>query len=580
MKRLLVLGWAALLVAATVGCGGGKDPVLAKVGSRSIRTSDFQKSYAVMKSADRPDVSTIEAKRAFLGDMINKDLMELAAAEKYPQLTEQQGWRFKRFCDTETNAMFRRRMVLDQISITKAMKDTIFANLPRELHVLGMLLPDSTQAAHVMERLAKGDDFSALAKDFSMQWVGGGTAGDVGFIKAGVTFPYPFDVAVWNAPIGATVGPYWTPLGTYIVKVLEERPAEVLQTREEADGSIKDNVLQQLYMNRQKAVLDSLRAAVDPTYLDAGKNLIMAKYYWEPPPDQVDNPYAKLDANRTTPEMTAEEESTVVVVFKGVPNWNMKEFASRLEWYASGLWPTGQVEGEADEILDIMVRDYLILKAADDLGFTKDPNYLTRINNREKEMKVTYFYYNDIMKNVTPTQEDIEAWFADHRENYKLPPSYKVSYFTSKDKGLIERLAADWKSGSSFGELQKKYGPKDPAMQAMGETPWVYQGRDPVIDELVASLQDGEVSAPVTRADLTLVLKLVSRQGERIPAYEELKEAIDKDAKVSIGDKALNDFLKEQEKKFGVKVNEKALAKFTVEIPADKEGSTEPVTPN
>ncbi len=226
----------------------------------------------------------------------------------------------------------------------------------------------------------------------------------------------------------------------------------------------------------------------------------------------------------STPEMTAEEESTVVVVFKGVPNWNLREFASRLEWYASGLWPTGQVEGEVDEILDMMVRDYLVLKAADDLGLTKDPNFLKRLSNREREMKVTYFYYNDIMKNVNPTQEDIEAWFADHRENYKLPPSYKVSFFTSKDKGLIERLAADWKSGSSFGDLQKKYGPKDAAMEAMGETPWVYQGRDPVIDEMVAPLQDGEVSAPMTRADMTMVLKLVSRQGERIPAYEELKE--------------------------------------------------------
>jgi hypothetical protein len=243
----------------------------------------------------------------------------------------------------------------------------------------------------------------------------------------------------------------------------------------------------------------------------------------------------------------------------------MKEFASRLEWYASGLWPTCQVEGEVDELLDMMVRDYLIIKAAEDLGFTKDPNFVKRLENREKEMKVTYFYYNDIMKNVAPTQEDIEAWFAEHRESYKFPPSYKVSYFMSKDKGLIEQLAADWRSGKSFGELQKKYGPKDAAMEAMGETPWVYQGRDPVIDELVAPLKDGEVSAPMTRADQTVVLQLVTRQGERIPAYQEVKERVDQDAKTSIGDKALNDFLKEQEKKFRVKVNEKAMAKLVVE---------------
>ena len=462
--------------------------------------------------------------------------------------------------------MFRRRMVLDQISITKEMKDTIFANLSRERHVEAMLIPDSTQAVHVMERLAEGDDFGALARDYSMQWVSDVQKGDLGFIKAGVTFPYPIDVAVWSAPIGTTVGPYWTPLGTYIVRVLEERPAEVLQTREELDGLINENVTQHLYMNRQMAVLDSLRAAVDPIYLDAGKNLIMVKYYWEPPPDQVDNPYAKLDADRVTPEMTAEEESTEVVVLKGVPNWNMREFVSRLDWYASGLWPTGQAEAEVDGLLDMMVRDYLVQKAADDIGLTKDPNLLKRLDGREREMKVTYFYYNDIMKNVAPTQEDIEAWFADHRENYKFPPSYKVSFFISRDKGLMEQLAADWKSGMSFGDLQKKYGPRDAALDAMGETPWVYQGRDPVIDDLVAPLQEGEVSAPMTRSDQTMVLQLVSRQNERIPAYQEVKERVDQDAKTAIGDKALNDVLKEQEKKFGVKINEKALAKLVVEI--------------
>ncbi len=579
MKRLLVLGVAALLIAVTVGCGGGKDPVLAKVGSRSIRTSNFQKAYTTIKAEERPDISTPEGKRAFLQDLINKDLMELAAFEKYPQLTEQQGWRFKRYQDTETTSEFRRRLVRDQINLTTEMKDKIFANLSRERHVLAMLLPDSTQGAHVMERLRNGEDFGSLAKDFSMQWVGDGAPGDLGFIKAGVTFPYDIDLEVWAAPIGTTLGPRVTPLGTYIVRVLDERPAEVLQTREELYGVISDNVMQHLYMNRQMAVIDSLRAAVDATYIDSGKNLIMTKYYWEPPPEQASNPYARLDASRTTPEMTAEEESTQVVAFKGAPNWNMREFASRLEWYATGLWPTGQAESEVDELLDMMVRDYLIIKAAQDLGITKDPNFVKRLANREKEMKVTYFYYNDIMKNVTPTQEDIEAWFADHRENYKFPPSYKVSYFMSKDKGLIERLAADWKGGKSFGELQKKYGPKDATMEAMGETPWVYQGRDPVIDELVAPLKDGEVSAPMTRADQTMVLQLVTRQGERIPAYQEVKESVDKDAKTSIGDKALNDFLKEQEKKFRVKVNEKALAKLVVENAPATEADAAPGTP-
>ncbi len=573
MKRLLVLGVAFFAFAGMIGCGdGGKDPVLAKVGPRSIRVSDAQRAYTLLQSADRPDVSTMEGKKALLQDLINKDLMELAAFEKYPELTEQQGWRFKRFRDNELTTLFRRRLVRDQIRITEEMKDTIYANLSRERHLLAMLIPDSAQAVHVVERLNKGEEFGPLAKDFSAQWVSDTAAGDLGWVKAGVTFPYAFDVEVWQAPVGATLGPYWTPLGTYVARVLEERPAEVQGTREAMDGRIEDGILQHLYMARQQAVLDSLRAAADPVYVDAGRNLIMAKYYWEPPPEQADNPYAKLDANRVSPTLTPEEEATEVVVFKTAPDWTMKDFVTRLEWYPSGLWPTGQSEEELVDLLDNMVRDYLVLKAADDLGISKDPELLRKLDSREREMKVTYFYYNDIMKDVTPSQEDIEAWFAENRDKYKFPPSYKLSYFASRDKLMMEQLTADWKGGMSFGDLQKKYGRQDDALEAMGETPWVYQGRDPVVDEMVAPLQEGEVSAPMTRMDMTMVVRLVARQGERIPTYAEIKERVDQDAKTAIGDKALNDFLRSQEKKFRVQVNEKSLEKLVVQPEAAAEG--------
>jgi foldase protein PrsA len=574
MKRFQLLALFAVPVLAGVGCGGGgDDPVLAEVGSKQIRASDMTESYTTMKAEDRPAVATVEDKQKFLDDLINKEVMEILAFEAYPELTEPQTWRLKRYRDRELTDAVRAKLIRGQLKITDAMKDRLYANMSRQRNLNAMLILDPDAAHYVRQKLDEGADFGALARDYSMQWVSHTNKGDIGWAGPG-TLPYPVDTAVWAAPVGSLVGPIKMPLGSYLIKVEDERPAKRDGTREQLDKLLEQKILEPLYLNRQKAVQDSLMAAADPYFPAEGKALLNLKYYWEPPPGQEDNQFAKLDADRVVPTFTAAEETVKVAEFKNAPDWTAKDFAERLTWVPGGLWPTGESEENLMEAMTILVRSFLYQKAAEDLGFD-NADFAKTIEKRKREMRVTYFYYNDVERKFAPTDAQVDSFYQANREKYRAPASYKLAVFGSKDQSIAPAVSKDWKAGMDFEAIRAKYQKRASDLVAVGETDWLFEGQDPVRDDLVAPLKEGGVSDPFVRSDIGMVCKLIARRPPRYLTLVEVKDDVAKDAKSQLVDQQLSAMLDAKRKEVGVKINEKALAALNLSpassAPADSD---------
>ena len=567
-------GLAAMLVG---GCGQGKDPWLAKVGKETVTVSEFRDAYIAVKPEDRPPLDTLEDKKKFLDDLVSKEVMEHLAFAKYPELTERQQWRLQRFKEKELTDAVRRRLIRSAVVVTPEMKDWLFEHMKEERNLKAMLIPDADAAKWVRDQLDQGGDFAALARDHSIQWVSDAMHGDLGWKRPGGLFPYPVEVEVWNAAKGSRVGPIKRPLGSYIVEVLDTRPVEIpaAQTRQTMDRAMEEKLMEQLYIERQKEVQDSLRAAEEPYYSAEAKALLNMKYYIEPPADAALNPRWMLDMERVVPTFSTAEDTVVAVDFKTAPDWTVKQFAERLSWYPSGLWPRGDSEDQLVEAMNLVVRDYLYLEAAQDLGYN-NAEFEKKLENMKREMRVTYFYYNDIV--VTPDQASIDAYFEANRQNYEAPKSYKLAFFGSKKKELIDKLTADWKKGASFSDLRVKYEKIDPTLLAIGETEWLYAEQDVVRDQMVETLSEGQITEPTVRTDIAMVFQLIARREPRLVAYAEIKQQVDEDAKNAIVDQKLTALLNEERSKLGVKINEGALKK--VEIPRDTpapEGGTSPI---
>ena len=352
--RPFLVPLAALLLAA---CGGGSkgsndgSEVLATVGDRNITAAEFADAFHRTGRADVDTADTPEGRRAFLQDLINRELMELGAYEAYPEAPIQLQWRLKRLRDGRLKDEIRNSLVTRSFQITPAMKDQLYENLSRERHLLGMLILDDAEAQYVREQLDAGAEWGPLALDHSAQWSTPQEAGDLGWQSAG-SLPWELDQEVWSVPVGTTVGPRKYPLGNYIIRVVEERPAKAPGTRQNLEALLDERLREPLHLNAQKAMLDSLEAVEQPYYPSDGMQLLQLKYYWEA---QTENPLEYLDANRVRPTFTAEEETTIVVEFKEAPDWTAGEFADRLDWYAQGLWLRGKSMKQLRESMGLVV---------------------------------------------------------------------------------------------------------------------------------------------------------------------------------------------------------------------------------
>ena len=114
-----------------------------------------------------------------------------------------------------------------------------------------ILVADEAAAQTVVERLAAGEDFAALATELSTDNSTKEAGGDLGFFPRGIMVP-EFEAMAFSLSVGETGPPVQTQFGYHVIRV-EER---------EAQREIPDYQLQQVRANASNRWIDVQRATV------------------------------------------------------------------------------------------------------------------------------------------------------------------------------------------------------------------------------------------------------------------------------------------------------------------------------
>jgi peptidyl-prolyl cis-trans isomerase C len=117
------------------------------------------------------------------------------------------------------------------------------------------------QMRPILERARNGEDFAALARDFSNDAATRGQGGDTGFFHRGEMTP-AFEEAAFGLAPGQVSDPVETPFGVHILRVEERRDAYLLPYDE-----VRERLREYLRRERAEAAIaaeiDRLRAAAD-----------------------------------------------------------------------------------------------------------------------------------------------------------------------------------------------------------------------------------------------------------------------------------------------------------------------------
>ena len=121
------------------------------------------------------------------------------------------------------------------------------------------------QMQPILERARNGEDFAALAEEFSDDYATKTAGGDTGFFKRGDMVP-AFEKAAFAMQPGEISDPVETSFGVHIIR-FEERQEPHLLSFDEVREQLRDHVRQERMEAAVQEEIDQLRAAADITVL-------------------------------------------------------------------------------------------------------------------------------------------------------------------------------------------------------------------------------------------------------------------------------------------------------------------------
>ncbi|WP_318616196.1 peptidylprolyl isomerase [Sporosarcina sp. YIM B06819] len=278
-KWLFPLVIAVILVMAT-GCSKEKEEIVATVGGEKITKEELydtlvkasgqqaldamieDKVIAMELKKEKVTVSDEEVEAEFATHVESN-----GGEEAFATALEQSGITEKDFKDSITEYLSIRKVVEPRIEITdediKAYFDENKETLSTEDQVEAshILVKDEATAKEVAKKLADGEDFVALAKEYSMDTANASKGGELGYFGRGKMVA-EFEEAAFSMEIGAVSEPVKTEHGYHIIHVTDKKAAKEA-VYEDSKEDIKKLLIEEQMQTEYVNWLDEVKADYD-----------------------------------------------------------------------------------------------------------------------------------------------------------------------------------------------------------------------------------------------------------------------------------------------------------------------------
>ena len=229
MKQFLIFALMTAFTAGIFAQSPSNDPVLLKIENENVTRSEFEKVYRKNNSKDAAFDS--KSLHDYLDLYINyklkvKEAEDMMLDTSQAFVNELSGYRKQLAQPYLTD-----REVSDHL--IKEAYDRLQYDV-KASHILIKVpadaLPKDTleafnKAIKVRERLVKGADFAAVARELSDDPSAKDNGGDLGYFTA-MQMVYPFESAAYNTKPGSISMPIRTNFGYHIIKTADKRPAQ------------------------------------------------------------------------------------------------------------------------------------------------------------------------------------------------------------------------------------------------------------------------------------------------------------------------------------------------------------------
>ncbi|HHX87767.1 MAG TPA: foldase [Firmicutes bacterium] len=188
----------------------------------------------------------------------------------FDQFLEQSGMTREQIKEELRVNLYAKKMATEQIKITDEDLKTYFKenqesfNIPEQIEARHILVETREEADEILSQLNEGKDFSALAKEHSLDTNNKETGGNLGLFSKGVMEP-AFEEAAFSLPKGGISQPVETGHGFHIIEVLDHQPAREVSF-EEVKEEVRQSKLEEMLPSQVQSILTSLWDSAEIDY--------------------------------------------------------------------------------------------------------------------------------------------------------------------------------------------------------------------------------------------------------------------------------------------------------------------------
>ncbi|HAM37902.1 MAG TPA: hypothetical protein DCP53_00655 [Elusimicrobia bacterium] len=253
--------FGSVLVFAFLGCSksGDKEKIIARVGNEKITVEEFEKMIENAPYTIEDYLKTDAGKKHYLDELLKEKIIIVEAKRQgmknRPQVK-------KRFIELEKRLRENQKKLQDDILLSELLKEKITIgdsdvkeyyennkeefDKPVEIKASHILVRFEDEAQRILNRLKKGENFSKLAKELSVDKTTAQKGGSLEYFGRRQFVKEFEDVAFGLKKIGDISGIVKTPLGYHIIK-LDGRKQLKAKKFEEVEMEIKQVIEKQKF---------------------------------------------------------------------------------------------------------------------------------------------------------------------------------------------------------------------------------------------------------------------------------------------------------------------------------------------
>jgi len=225
--------------------------------------------------------------------------------------------------------------------------------------------------------------------------------------------------------------------------------------------------------------------------------------------------------------------------------------------------------------LNNFVREKLLYKEALNRGFDSNQKVVEELGRIKRGLILREFLQDLLSKDIPVSDEEVIAYFNEHKSEYDKPERIRVSHIVTSDKELAEKLLAKINQGENFKELARKHSIDTTSNYRGGDLGYIERGKMPAeFDEAAFAMKkEGEISRIIKTGKGYHILKFNSRidafESSLIPSVmSNVRRKITQQKQEEI----INNVTEELKGRYDVVTNEDMLDSFVVPRPAGGHG--------